>query len=335
MGKILFIQTAFIGDAILASAMLEKWHKSHPNDQISLLVRKGNESLFSAHPFIHELLIWEKNNGKYASLLKVLKRIRKNKYDLVVNMHRFASSGILTAFSGAKETRGFIKNPLSRWFDLRFDHPIGSKGDQAFLHETARNQQLIAKETGSTPEHPKLYPNAEEKRKVEPFISDPFVTISPSSVWATKAWPSEKWVSVLKRVSHAKVYLLGGPGDKEFLQSIKEKSDHQNVEVLAGKLSLLASAELMKHAKMNFVNDSAPLHLASAMDAPVTVLFCSTIPEFGFGPTRDHAQIIETSKQLECRPCGLHGKKVCPLDHFNCAMTIEEQEIVQKINQVL
>ncbi|MGB1031961.1 MAG: glycosyltransferase family 9 protein [Flavobacteriales bacterium] len=208
MGKVLFIQTAFIGDAILATAMLEKWHKSYPEHQISLLVRKGNESLFNNHPFLHELHIWEKNKGKYSSLWKVLKTIRKNKYDLLVNLHRFSSSGFLTVFSGAKETRGFTKNPLSRWFDLRFDHPIGRKGDQQFSHETVRNQQLIAKETGDEAEQPMLYTGPNEKQKVEALIGEPFVTISPSSVWATKAWPSSKWVAVLNQMPQVKVYLL-------------------------------------------------------------------------------------------------------------------------------
>ena len=58
---------------------------------------------------------------------------------------------------------------------------------------------------------------------------------------------------------------------------------------------------------MNYVNDSAPLHIASAMDAPVTAVFCSTVPAFGFGPLRANGRIVETTENLDCRPCGLHG----------------------------
>src|SRR5438046_1367187 len=113
MQKILVIQTAFIGDAILASAILEKLHQFYPHAEIYFLVQKGNENLFEGHPFIKETLVWNKQEGKYSSLLKILKRIRSEKFDYVINLHRFASSGLLTAFSGTKKTIGFNKNPLS------------------------------------------------------------------------------------------------------------------------------------------------------------------------------------------------------------------------------
>ena len=70
---------------------------------------------------------------------------------------------------------------------------------------------------------------------------------------------------------------------------------------------------------MNYVNDSAPLHLASSMNAPVTAVFLSTIPQFGFTPLSDDSTVSETSLNLPCRPCGLHGKKACPEGHFRCA----------------
>ena len=79
---------------------------------------------------------------------------------------------------------------------------------------------------------------------------------------------------------------------------------------------------------MNYVNDSAPMHLASAMNAAVTAVYCSTIPGFGFGPLSEISRIIETKLSLPCRPCGLHGFKECPLVHFKCAHSIETNEII-------
>lgn len=66
----------------------------------------------------------------------------------------------------------------------------------------------------------------------------------------------------------------------------------------------------MHDAQMNYVNDSAPMHLASAMNAPTAAIFCSTIPEFGFGPLSDDSRVIQIQKPLACRPCGLHGKRL-------------------------
>jgi heptosyltransferase-2 len=78
----------------------------------------------------------------------------------------------------------------------------------------------------------------------------------------------------------------------------------------------------MQKAEMNYVNDSAPLHLCSATNAPVTAFFCSTIKDFGFGPLSDKSIVVETSEILDCRPCGLHGYKECPKGNFKCGFGI-------------
>ena len=101
-------------------------------------------------------------------------------------------------------------------------------------------------------------------------------------------------------------------------EKIKISSQHQNIINLAGKLSLLQSCALIKDAQMTYVNDSAPLHLASSVNAPVTAFFLSTIPAFGFGPLSDNSTIKEVLN-LKCRPCGLHGHKTCPQKHFKCS----------------
>ena len=84
----------------------------------------------------------------------------------------------------------------------------------------------------------------------------------------------------------------------------------------------------MKGAIRNYVNDSAPLHLASAMNAPVTAFFCSTVPWFGFGPLSDDSVIAQTDIILACKPCGLHGYRQCPLGHFRCATTIDTDRFI-------
>jgi heptosyltransferase II len=85
---------------------------------------------------------------------------------------------------------------------------------------------------------------------------------------------------------------------------------------------------LLAGARMNYVNDSAPLHLCSAMNAPTTAVFCSTVLQFGFGPLAEKARVVETPEPLECRPCGLHGYRECPLGHFRCATSIPTAELL-------
>lgn len=314
---ILVIQTAFIGDAILASSVLEKLHHCFPKAKLSILVRKGNESLYHKHPFLEQTLVWNKKEGKYKSLLALLKTIRKQKFDTVINLHRYASSGFLTAFSKAKYTAGYDKNPFSFLFNHKSKHIIGDG-----RHEIARYNDLIESITNAEVFKPKLYPSFKDFSAIEKYVASSFVCMAPSSVWFTKQLPPQKWIELCNSIpSHIRVYLLGAPSDIQLCETIKQSSTHSHITILAGQLSLLESCELMKHARMNYVNDSAPLHLASSGNAPVTAFFCSTVPEFGFYPLSYQSKVVEV-KPLDCRPCGLHGYKTCPKGHFKCGNDI-------------
>lgn len=314
--KILIIQTAFIGDVILATPVIEKLKQHFPQAQIDFLLRKGNESLLDNHPHIREVLIFDKKKNKYANLFNLLKTIRKNTYDRVINLQRFFSSGLITAFSKGKIKIGFDKNPLSFFYHKKVAHQISEHAMND--HEVKRNLNLIENFTDATFLRPKLYPTANDFKKVK--TKGPYLTIAPASIWFTKQFPEAKWVELINKLNDQyAIFLLGGKADIPLCERIKNKATSKNIIIRAGQLSFLESAALMKNAKMNYVNDSAPLHLASAMNAPVTAIFCSTVPQFGFGPLSDHAVILETSHQLDCRPCGLHGKKACPKGHFKCA----------------
>ena len=316
--NILVIQTAFIGDAILASSVLEKLNLFFPQAKISILVRKGNETLYNEHPFLTQTLVWNKQEGKYKSLFRLLKTIRKQKFDTVINLHRFASSGFLTAFSKARYTSGYDKNPFSFLFDNKSKQKIGDG-----RHEIERYNDLIESITDKTVAKPKLYPTFKQFSKIEKFVETPFVCMAPSSVWYTKQLPKDKWIELCNSIPYeVTIYLLGGSGDKILCEEIKNKSAHATIQILAGELSLLESCELMKHARMNYVNDSGPLHLASSVNAPTTAFFCSTVPSYGFYPLSYKSIVIEVS-DLYCKPCGLHGYKTCPKNNFRCGNEIK------------
>lgn len=316
--NILIIQTAFIGDAILASSMVEKMHALFPQAAVSILVRKGNEAIYAGHPFLKEVLVWNKQEHKTANLWKLLLRIRNNRYDCVINCHRYASSGFLTAFSGARHKAGFKQNPFSFLFNTTAMHRIGNG-----RHETERYNQLVEDFAGPELFRPKLYPGAADKEAVRPYQGQPYVCMAPASVWFTKQLPPEKWVELCDRTDpQTAVYLLGAPGDAALCEKIRSGSQHPGIRVVAGKFSLLQSCALMEKAIMNYVNDSGPLHLASSVNAPVRAFFCSTVPEFGFGPLSTNSKVIGV-EGLDCRPCGLHGYKACPLGHFKCGHGID------------
>lgn len=323
----LIIQTAFIGDVVLATGIIEKLHRHDPAAQIDFLVRKGNESLLKEHPCLHEVLTWDKKKNKLLNLWKLHRLIRSRKYDKVINVQRFAATGFLTAFSGAKEKIGYDKNPFSRFFNRKIEHIVSAGGFEK--HETDRNNDLIRHFTGNEVAKPRLYPSVEDVEFVKQFKMGSYITISPASVWFTKQYPAAKWVNFIDKIpAQFNIFLLGAAADIAFAEGIKESAQHHSVTDLCGQLSFLQSAALMNDAIMNYVNDSASLHFASAVNAPVTAVYCSTLPSFGFGPLSENSFVVEIEEDLACRPCGIHGKKACPLGHFHCAIKIKEEQLI-------
>ncbi|WP_045687593.1 glycosyltransferase family 9 protein [Hymenobacter sp. AT01-02] len=325
---VLLIQTAFIGDVILATALLDYLHRTEPDTPVDFLVRKGNEGLLKGHPHVRHVLIWDKKKEKYRGLWHLLQQIRKTPYGRVVTLQRFASTGFLTAFSNAAERVGFDKNPFAFRFTRAVPHVLGDG-----VHEVMRNLHLLDLAYNGPTIPPHLYPTPPDEASASELArlaaGGPYICIAPTSVWFTKQFPEEQWLKLLAALPpRYTVFLLGGPPDVEACEQLLARTTRANVFNLAGNMSLLASAALMRGAVLNYVNDSAPMHLCSAVGAPVCAVYCSTVPAFGFGPLSPFSRVVEIPHPLECRPCGLHGYKACPLGHFRCAHDIQTSQLL-------
>lgn len=353
MHRILVIQTAFIGDVVLATALLQNLHAAYPAAKIDILVRQGADELFTDHPYINEVHVWNKKKNKYQHLFQIIQTIRRIKYDVVINVQRYLATGIITVLSGAKKTIGFDKNPLSFLFSETVKHQFGAAADaaggaveaggraaaqnsnSAYLHETSRNHALLASLTTAPVAKPALYPSAAHFAAVQKWQGAPYICMSPGSVWETKKMPAKNWIDLINAVpTNYTIYLMGAPNEKALCAEILRGSSRGDVFNLAGELSLLEAAALIKGASLNYVNDSAPMHLASATNAPVAAIYCSTIPAFGYGPLSAKQFIIESLEPLACKPCGLHGKKVCPLGHFNCGHSITTAQLLAPLSLI-
>lgn len=318
MKHFLIIQTAFLGDVILCTPVVSELKRIYPDATIDIVVRKGNESLLQNNPNLNEVFVWNKKQGKYKSLVSIIKQIRKKKYDEVINLQRFTSAGLMCLRAKAKSKIGFNKNAFGFIYSKKLPHNIGDG-----RHEVERNLSTISHHGSDKRVRPELFPSEEDFSFVQQWKEHKYFCLAPASVWETKKLPFKKWIELIDVLKDkGTVYLLGGPDDKELCDKIKKRVNG-NVTILAGDLSLLQSAALMKDAEMNFVNDSGPLHLASSMNAPTRAFFCSTIKDFGFGPLSDNGKVVEINYDLGCRPCGLHGYHSCPKGHFKCGNDID------------
>ena len=322
--KVLIIQTAFLGDAVLITSLLEKIRLESPNTLVHLLVRKGLEDIFKAYP--HKILaqVWtyDKSN-KLKAWWTLRNELAKEKFDQVFVAQRFFGMGLLSISIGAKKVVGFDKNPLSLFFDEKVPHEFGQG-----KHETERNTELLASWLG--PQVHKPFLNASHF----PVDLQPkkYLSISPGSVWETKRFPVHKWIEFIRLLPlDQEIVLMGSAAEKHLSDEIEQAfmGSSRHISNACGRFNLQEAIAVFQQSLMSFVNDSGPLHICSAVNTPTVAIFCSTIPAFGFGPLAKQNKIIEVKEKLTCRPCGDHGKKSCPEIHFNCANSIDVQEMLQ------
>lgn len=305
MQRALFIQTAFIGDAILGTAAVEALHAQ--DFKVDVLVRKGNELFYQDHPKVGRVWVWDKKD-KWRSWWMLLKQVRKERYDVLFLAQRFFTMGIFALLSNAVKKVGYAQGWWSFFFDARIRHEWGTG-----VHEVQRLMDLVGSDQF-------FMPQLNVQSHAVDLPQEKYITISPASVWKTKQASLSVWQQVLDINQNKKVLVMGGPGDAASLQALIQQLNHDpmKLKIVAGQFSLMQSAFVMKHAAMNYVNDSGPLHLCSATNAPVTAFFCSTVPAFGFGPLSEDSVVLETKEELDCRPCGMHGHAKCPKGHFKC-----------------
>ena len=340
---VLFLQPAFLGDVILATALIESWHRAHPGHRISILVRSEAAGLFKGHPFLHGIHTWNRSGiMKYPRLLGISRSLRREGVDLVVNLHRFPSMVWLAKRTGAPWIRGFDAGAGSP------DAGVGGVphrfGDGR--HETERNHQLVEPWIGpwrKGRDLPKLHPTKAHHSRAGQW-PDGALILAPASVWATKRWPVEKWARLADDCcgEHPErpIILLGGPNDGALLGEVADTCRLAEPLVCAGGLDLLGSAALMARSALTVSNDSAPLHMAGAMGTPVVGIFCSTTPRFGFGALpamleSGCAAHVETDEQaLECKPCGRHGFQSCPVGHFKCGRELDVSLALEAVRRI-
>jgi heptosyltransferase-2 len=152
--------------------------------------------------------------------------------------------------------------------------------------------------------------------------------LAPGARWGTKRWP---FYPDLAAALGEPVVVLGGDDDVGLGEGIVARAPGRSWNA-AGALPLTVSAALLARAALLITNDSAPLHLATALGVPVVALFGPTVPAFGFGPVWPEDRVIE-HPGLACRPCHHHGPMTCPLGHHRCMREIEVEAVVEAVNE--
>ncbi|MFA6981172.1 MAG: glycosyltransferase family 9 protein [Ignavibacteriaceae bacterium] len=335
--KIVVVQTAFIGDVVLTLPMLEVLAQNNLDAIIDIVTIPNTSEIFQASPFVNEVIVYDKRNTHkgFKSLISFARMLGDKGYSYIVAPHRSLRTSLLVLFSGIKESVGFNISSFPIVYKHLVDYPYE-------LHEVARNISLVSSSTAEKYSSylPKMQFSDDTKKKIDIFISTiakdkNIIAIAPGSVWETKRYPVEHFISITRALINKNYLILLIGSDLEYkLNEEICKAVGENSINIAGKNSLSETIYLLSKCNLLITNDSAPTHFGMAADIPVLTIYCSTVPDFGFAPYNSKSGTISFT-DLQCKPCGIHGYEVCPLSHFDCGQKLLPELVLEKIDTLL
>ncbi|MFL5449504.1 MAG: lipopolysaccharide heptosyltransferase II [Gemmatimonadales bacterium] len=323
----LVIQTAFLGDVVLTTPLLSVLAARHgPVDVVTTPAAAG---LLEGHPAVRSVLRYDKRGSDrgWGGLRRMGRELRERSYSRVYLPHRSLRSAALALWSGAPERVGFADAPGAISYTSRVTRP-------ATGHEVER---ILALTHPASEEHaPVSLPLTDEDlARADAWLASKgvgarFAALAPGSIWGTKRWPYyPKLAARLDRM----IVVVGGADDVALANAVAAAAPDRVVNA-AGALSLRESAAVIQRASVLVTNDSAPLHLGTAVGTPIVALFGPTVPEFGFGPRRA-GDVTLGHTGLSCRPCSSHGPLRCPLGHHRCMRDLPVDAVLEAIATIV
>lgn len=320
----LVIQTAFLGDVILTTPLLSAIAQHHgPVDVVTTPIAAP---LLETHPAVGQVIPYDKRRTDHGweGMRRLARRLKAGRYEHAYLPHRSLRTAALARLA-------------------RIPSRIGFSGPWSFLYTEARpkprsghesDRLLALAQEPPAAYRPHLRPTAEDERVAAALVQGDFVALAPGSIWGSKRWPyyAELAAKLGKRVT---IVVVGGTDDVQLGDEIGRAVGQAGGQAVnaCGQLTLRQSAALIGRATALVTNDSAPLHLATAMGTPVVALFGPTVTEFGFGPLRagDLALGVEG---LLCRPCSAHGPPQCPLMHHRCMRDLAVDAVTRAVEDL-
>jgi heptosyltransferase II len=328
--RILIVQTAFLGDVILITPLIRATGEAFPDAEIDALVIPQTVSALKNNPYLTRIIPFGKRENKLAAFTHVRRLVASRRYDLALTPHGSATTALLLSFGNIKRRIGFAGGIGSLLHSETVPFPETG-------HRIMKNLKLLQRVVpGEYPMQTALYPDGKDSQKADILLgglrkNNRLVALAPGSVWATKQWRKEHYVT-LTRLLHEAGYSLvfiGGKDERTLCDEIVRTAGVPALN-LAGQTDVLESAAVINRCDLLISNDSGAMHIANAMRTDVFAFFGPTVRGFGYYPYRERDRVLEID--LPCRPCAKHGGATCPLGHHDCMWKIEPAAVAAEVH---
>ncbi len=328
--KILVIKPAAIGDVLLCTPVIENLRHNFPDAQIIFLTQKYCKEALTGNPFLNRILTYDISLDSGWCLIK---NIRKQKYDLIIDLFGNPRTAIITLLSGAKYKVGYKFN----WRALAYNIKVTPRSSK--VHNIEFNlDSLRALGLEIVQNTPKFYINKINEEFADEFFiqnglnEGSVIGINPSGTWPTKVWEKDKFSEITGRMlKNYKVLLFwGNEEERKTAEDIKNASDGN--AVLIPEVDIKYMGALLRKCKAFLTNDTGPMHISWILGVNTAAIF---------GPTNSHLQgpqshnsVIIKNESLSCLGCNLTRLKDCPYGH-KCMKELSVEYVYKKLTELI
>lgn len=317
--KILLIRFNSIGDIVLSSPLISDL--AAKGYDVHYLVKSGFSELLKNNPKVTK--VWEYDSN-YWSLLK---QLRKEKYDYVLDLHSNLRSFLFRSLLNSQVFR-LKKERIADFLMTRFG--ILKTQKSHIVNRFMDVSPMIAESENLNTE---FYFEKDKDYRWIKLPAEKFYCISVSTAFETKNIPTGLLKEFIESYNMSCV-LLGAKKDRDKANAIMSASTRFTIYDQVGKLGLDESAYFISQSQFVISGDSGLMHISAALGIPVVAVFGSTHPVLGYTPYYGDKKIkfsIVQNENLSCRPCTRQGRNSCPRGHFRCMNDISVDEILTKV----
>ncbi|MEW6264670.1 MAG: glycosyltransferase family 9 protein [Thermodesulfobacteriota bacterium] len=337
--NILIVKLSAIGDVVMALPFLAALRRAFPRARLTWLVEEAAADLLKNHPLLDRTIVsrrrtwWgELKQGRFREAFgdasRFWRELRRERYDLVVDLQGLLKSGILTILSGGRRRLGFDRTREFSYLFVNEKLPAYDPDRHALERYLDVAVHLGAGEVDRSDFFLPGSPRAAEKAAAWLAGAGPvIVALNPGAQGTSKLWPRKNWRDLchgLTAEPGISLVLTGGPDEAAFNADLAGGA--RQVLDLTGRTDLLVLAEIFRSAAALVCPDTGPMHLAAAVGTPVVALFGPTAP-WRTGPYGSGHVVLRTN--LACSPCFLRSCRNPPC--MNSLTPAVVQEAVRHI----
>ena len=335
--NILVIKLSSMGDVVLVTASLKALRKKYSKSHIYCLVGKESRKILQNCPYIDGIILYDakhKDRG-LLGILRIARKLRKYRFDKVVDFQNNRKSHIFSCLSFPRESYGYNNGKLGFLLSETVKDP---NNEMAAVPHQFQVLNMLGIEYSDNC-YLELWPSLKDKQYVKGLLDSEWlgnvknivgINISASEKWQTKNWSIQNIARLCDMLStrNIRVIITGMEKDKELANQLLRFTKSKPA-IFVGKTDIVELAALIKECKAYITPDSAPLHVAAAMQTPCIALFGPTNSDRHIPPAKS---LIVLDKKLQCSPC---YNSQCNILTHACMNEISPLDVFEKVQEIM